>query len=430
MTILEDLINKCNRSSLANRGGAGGYVSTAAVIQKNGKSLADNPRLNVESLKLYKGNKTFKLIVLNIPDDSTVTYESSDATIASVNAKGVITQKKAGEVVVTATYVDEEEKEWILECSVVCSTNVAMVGETEYANINDAVEMSKKRSMPVVPLDSSVIYYAQDVNDRVQVRTVYSGAKMYVRPPTFTEEHSYEVQTRQIDSNTVEYFVVDIGSPEVEFTNSKTGEVSYINLSTAFQTAGTYKILKDIPEMSHTIYCNLGVSGGDIVVDLDGHTMVATKNTKKTNAGFSIAILDVIRANVTVEGRGGVLKLADDSVDLYGIHRKMNFNLVLNDVTVIGQTHAVYSESGFITINGGYYEAYPQTYLPEKDPYGYTLNCLDSAYASGEAKITVNGGTFFKFNPADNIAEGEHTNFVAEGKTVTYNEEAQTYTVA
>ena len=36
-------------------------------------------------------------------------------------------------------------------------------------------------------------------------------------------------------------------------------------------------------------------------------------------------------------------------------------------------------------------------------------------YNNGTAKIVVNGGKFYKFNPADNAAEGAGTSFLAEG---------------
>jgi hypothetical protein len=45
----------------------------------------------------------------------------------------------------------------------------------------------------------------------------------------------------------------------------------------------------------------------------------------------------------------------------------------------------------------------------------FTLNCVDANYKAGTAKINVTGGSFVNFNPAKNLAEGENTNFVAEG---------------
>ena len=54
----------------------------------------------------------------------------------------------------------------------------------------------------------------------------------------------------------------------------------------------------------------------------------------------------------------------------------------------------------------------------------------ESAYAGGiysVSSITVNGGTFYKFNPADNLAEGANTNFVSENHAV--NKEDDWYSV-
>ena len=60
------------------------------------------------------------------------------------------------------------------------------------------------------------------------------------------------------------------------------------------------------------------------------------------------------------------------------------------------------------------------------------MNCYDANYRNGTAKIVVTGGKFYDFNPADNSAEGEHTNFLAEGyhvETSTVVEEEVEHTV-
>lgn len=49
------------------------------------------------------------------------------------------------------------------------------------------------------------------------------------------------------------------------------------------------------------------------------------------------------------------------------------------------------------------------------DDKTFLLNCYDANRAAGTAKIVVYGGKFYDFNPADNSAEGEHTNFLAPG---------------
>ena len=51
------------------------------------------------------------------------------------------------------------------------------------------------------------------------------------------------------------------------------------------------------------------------------------------------------------------------------------------------------------------------------------LNCKDADYKAGTAKITVKGGKYKNFNPANNTSEGNGTNFVAEGYTSTQDGE-------
>lgn len=99
----------------------------------------------------------------------------------------------------------------------------------------------------------------------------------------------------------------------------------------------------------------------------------------------------------------------------YGINVRKGAKLTINGGNYYGGGTAVQVQEGELTINGGIFavEAFGE-------PYGYNflLNCVDAAYKNGTAKIIVKGGIFKNFNPADNTAEGEHTNFVADGYTV------------
>ena len=67
-------------------------------------------------------------------------------------------------------------------------------------------------------------------------------------------------------------------------------------------------------------------------------------------------------------------------------------------------------------IYGGEFEAANPKYLLNRND-GTTSVC----------SINVYGGIFVGFNPADNDADGEHTNYVAPGyksEKITYNEKA------
>ena len=89
--------------------------------------------------------------------------------------------------------------------------------------------------------------------------------------------------------------------------------------------------------------------------------------------------------------------------------------LVINGGIYNGLGTAVQVEKGELLINGGFFDC-----TPFDEPYGYqyVINCVDAPYKNGTAKVSIQGGTFVNFNPADNGAEGSHTNFVADGYKV------------
>ena len=119
------------------------------------------------------------------------------------------------------------------------------------------------------------------------------------------------------------------------------------------------------------------------------------------------------KGELTISGNGTIEALENDcyGIDVYG------GKLIINNGTIIGNIHAVYVSTGSAEIKGGHYSI-KQTYGAEK-PYEFVLNLLDSSRKEGTASITVTGGTFEKFNPANCQAEGPKTNFVAEGYTST-----------
>ena len=99
----------------------------------------------------------------------------------------------------------------------------------------------------------------------------------------------------------------------------------------------------------------------------------------------------------------------------YALNVRKGANLTITGGSYYGGGTAVQVQEGTLTITGGHFavEAFGE-------PYGYNflLNCIDSAYKNGSAKIIVKGGTFVNFDPSNNAAEGAGTNFVADGYKV------------
>ena len=126
----------------------------------------------------------------------------------------------------------------------------------------------------------------------------------------------------------------------------------------------------------------------------------------------------IVDADTTINGgpQGGIVFEDENGDGGYAINVRKGANLVINGGTYYdaGGT-AVQVQEGTVTINGGHFEADP---FGEPYGYGFVLNCIDSAYQNGTAKIVVKGGTFVNFDPSNCTAEGEGTNFVAPGYKV------------
>ena len=139
--------------------------------------------------------------------------------------------------------------------------------------------------------------------------------------------------------------------------------------------------------------------------------IISPDNMGNNNSNF-VAL--VVNADTTINAtaEGGI----DTGINGgYGINVKNGASLTVNGGNYYGGGTAVQVQKGTLTINSGFFAV-----EPFGEPYGYKflLNCIDSAYRDGTAKIIVKGGTFVNFNPADNAAEGAGTNFVASGYKV------------
>lgn len=137
-----------------------------------------------------------------------------------------------------------------------------------------------------------------------------------------------------------------------------------------------------------------------ITLDLNGKTI------KVTNPGvdYTDGIKATTGAELTITGNGTV------TADWGAVVAMKDAKVVIENGTFYGnESEVVFVQNeASVVINGG-------TYKQNEDP-SITLNQLDKHRET--SSILVNGGKFYQFNPANNAAEGEGTNFCAEGKTV------------
>ena len=139
--------------------------------------------------------------------------------------------------------------------------------------------------------------------------------------------------------------------------------------------------------------------------------IITPDNMGNNNTNFCALIID---ADTTINAgeNGGI----DTGVNGgYGINIRKGATLTINGGYYYGGGTAVQVQESTLVINGGTFAC-----EPFEDPYGYNflINCVDSAYKNGTAKVVIQGGTFINFAPSNNPAEGTDTNFVADGYKV------------
>ena len=156
------------------------------------------------------------------------------------------------------------------------------------------------------------------------------------------------------------------------------------------------------------------VANNDTTLDMNGKTIANTNNVWE-QASNSWSLISARRgAKLTIDGNGTFKAKKNDC---YAVDVQDGATVTIKNGTFIGNIHAVYVAKGTAIIEGGFYSV-QQKYPDASKADEFVLNCYDANRAGGTAKIIVTGGTFVNFNPADCKAEGEHTNFVAEGYSV------------
>ncbi len=145
----------------------------------------------------------------------------------------------------------------------------------------------------------------------------------------------------------------------------------------------------------------------EATIVLNGGSITADRNDTSGADKFSTL---TVYGDVTIGGNGTIENKNGYTISV----RDENAKLTINGGTYKGNNASVINVVyGDLVINGGHFE------LGEGCDTTFLINCYDASYNSGIATVTITGGTFVNFNPADNEAEtGDHINFVADGYTV------------
>ena len=206
--------------------------------------------------------------------------------------------------------------------------------------------------------------------------------------------------------------ITSMSSDVKEYTVKKVTEVSDASsLIKAAKDGKSYIRLMSNIEVDGTVIVDSNWSY--VTLDLNGHKITNSKSIWNADKGdWSILSLRSLSGCLIVKGNGIIeaKEESGDSKDAYAIDvQNGSAKVLLVDGEFVGRTHSVYSFAGEVYIEGG---KYSNTNEEKRD---YVINCNDKNYKNNTANIIVKGGEFANFNPADNIAEGEHTSFLASG---------------
>ena len=187
---------------------------------------------------------------------------------------------------------------------------------------------------------------------------------------------------------------------------------SVAELKAALTNGGIISVSKDIQTN------NIGDTAADRVIISKPTTLnldkkiISPDNMGNNNTNFTALIVD---ADTTINAtkKGGINTGTNGG---YALNVRNGATLTINGGDYYGGGTAVQVQKGTLIINGGKFACEPYS----NPVYGnkFLINCIDSAYKDGTAKIIIKGGTFVNFDPSDSASENPHGNFVADGYKV------------
>jgi|GEM_PF-239785 len=233
------------------------------------------------------------------------------------------------------------------------------------------------------------------------------------------------VSTKGADGN---FVVTEVKVAEVN-------GVAYATLSEAIAAAkdgDTVKLIANFStDATKTTATDRLIVNKSITLDLNGYTMTIPGELESSSNwaafyinGGTLTVKDSTKSTGAIIGADKTEENPKYRGGVYLFHLTGG-NLVIENGTFYAGGTVVNVETGTATVNGGKFSVYPD--VDTKDSR-YLLNCIDKNYGDGTAHITVTGGTFVGFDPANNMAEGENTNFVAAGYVSRMDEDGS-YTV-
>ena len=216
-----------------------------------------------------------------------------------------------------------------------------------------------------------------------------------------------------------------IGQNSVKVTEKEAvaliGSTSYKTIKEALaaaQDGDTVKLIADYrmtaENTADTEEARLTIKS-KITFDFGDYRIIGFTEMENYDKNF-VALFVAADATFIAGENGGII--ADEVADggPYGVNIINGATLTIKSGTYLGGGTAVQVQKGTLEILGGKFIAHP--YSNPQYGYKFVINAIDAAFKNGSAKISIKGGTFYKFDPSDSQSENPRGSFTDEGYTV------------
>lgn len=248
------------------------------------------------------------------------------------------------------------------------------------------VKIEELVKFTIRPTSGNTVVYFNGIEAPAKAIAVYPGTDVswkIISCGTYTKEDNYTVTEQKT-------LTIEIEEDCTAATFCAAAQRSY---------GGNIHLTEDVPTgvIAHGI-----AASGKTTIDMGGHSY-------HSNDTIRPAILIRGTSEYSISNCGTI---SSDTVTKPLIWTNSgSCKLTINGGEYISNDDSgecIYNQGGTIIINGGTFKN------PAEGSNKYLLNCYDSAFANGTAKIFVRGGKFYNFDPS-NTNDG---NFVDEGYMV------------
>ena len=167
----------------------------------------------------------------------------------------------------------------------------------------------------------------------------------------------------------------------------------------------------------------------NITIDLNGYTIKNTEDiwneSVKSWSLISVCNRGILTLLDSSEAGTGTL-LAKEN-DCFAVDVRDGGMLIIESGNYIGNISSVYVHTGIAYINGGHYKVQQTSDI---NGYGETINCYDTNFKNGTAKVIISGGSFYNFDPTDAAEPADcGQSYLSKNTKMVYDETTNFYKV-